>query len=197
MLVEAGLSVAGDVEAVSGATVTVGGAAVSGTAVTIGLHGGSGATGVVVGAVVVVVPGAVVGPAHGSVVMVAPGASSGAMSGLAGWVAVVVLGAAGVGSTGWAKAADPPAATISTVVLATRHRRSQLRRGMAEPPGVCESICYLLSFGPIGTAVAPSLHCNLNGFPKTTNATGNTSVTETIQTVCFSKWVQNSTFGAK
>ncbi|NLU65293.1 hypothetical protein HCA61_23975 [Rhodococcus sp. HNM0563] len=110
------------------------------------MHSTGTASGVVVvvggGVVVVVVGGVVVGTAHGSTTAVSAGSSTGTSSGAAG--VVVVTGAVGGVSTGWAKAADPPAATINTVVPATRHRRSHLCRDMTEPPVVCESICYLL-----------------------------------------------------
>ncbi|MCD2115065.1 hypothetical protein LQ384_28760 [Rhodococcus rhodochrous] len=152
MLVETGLSVAGDVGAVSGATVTVGAGEVSGTAGTVESHGGGGGTiGVVdvAGVVVVVAPGVVSGSAHGSVVVVSVGASSGTRSGDGAGAGAdcVVVGTAGVVSIGCARAADPPTATISTVVLAIRHRLIHLCRDMTEPRWGCESICDLFLLG--------------------------------------------------
>ncbi|WP_454843066.1 hypothetical protein [Rhodococcus sp. SJ-2] len=103
---------------------------------------------VVGGGVVVVAGGVVVGTAHGSTAVVSAGASSGTRSGdvIAG-VDCVVVGTAGVVSIGWAMAADPPTATISTVVLAIRHWLIHLCRDRTEPRWGCESICDLILLG--------------------------------------------------
>lgn len=142
---------------------------------------------VVTGGVVVVVGGAVVvGTAHGSTASSA-GVSAGTASEGTGAVVVVTGAGDGVGvvEAGWASAADPPTATITTVVPATTHRCHHLLRGTMEPRWVCEFIWYLLSFMRTGVVVAPSLLQNLNLFPRITNAPDNTSVTKTIRLVCF------------
>ncbi len=79
--------------------------------------------------------------------VVSAGASSGTSSGDGAGVDCVVVGTAGVVSIGWAMAADPPTATISTVVLAIRHRLIHLCRDMTEPRWGCESICDLFRLG--------------------------------------------------
>ncbi len=130
--------------------------------------------------------------------MVSAGVSSGTRSGdVVAGVDCVVVGTAGVVSIGWAMAADPPTATISTVVLAIRHRLIHLCRDMTEPRWGCESICDLLLFGWIGTAVAPSLLSNLNGFSRITNAPDNTCVTNTVRPVLFTESARNPTYGAR